>query len=65
MELTISFVLEREARQTVRYSEISTDFIGTLYVHKSTFNGDVYPLYLDVTLSTTAKGRMREDGCEG
>ena len=49
-KVSVRFVKERLTRNTVRYEEMSTHYIGSLYVRKETFNGSDFPDNLTVTL---------------
>lgn len=51
MPLRIQFVKEEVTKNTVRYSEISTSFIGTLYLRKEVFNGKPFVERLTITLN--------------
>jgi hypothetical protein len=53
--LTLTFELERETKNTVRYQETSkAPAIGTLYVQKLAL-GEEYPGKLTMTLEVAAK----------
>ena len=65
MKITCTFVKERETKGAVRYQEVDVATnnplainegakIGTLYVRKDAFEGNIFPDQLTLTLDTQA-----------
>ena len=48
-ELTARFSLERETKGAVRYSEVDTEIVGTLYIRKAALS-EPFPKELTVTI---------------
>ena len=49
-KITAKFVLERDTKNTIRYEEIRTAFIGKLYIAKATFGASEPPKHIVVTI---------------
>lgn len=55
MEIKITLKFDREAKNTVRYMEATNPpklYQGLVYIQKSVFGGDSYPLELELTVAT-------------
>ena len=48
-ELTARFSLEKETKNAVRYSEVDTEIVGTLYIRKAALS-EPFPKELTVTI---------------
>lgn len=51
MKLTLKFELEKETKGAVRYAEVGSEAVGTLYVRKAVLP-DPYPKKLEVTVTS-------------
>jgi hypothetical protein len=59
MEIKIQMILDREAKNTVRYMEATNPpklYQGVVYIQKSAFGrGENYPRELELTIAAKAK----------
>lgn len=49
--LKIKFVYEKETKNTVRYSEVATNYMRTIYIQKETFSDNKPPKRMTITLT--------------
>ena len=62
-KLSLKLKLEKETKNTFRFEEVETDYVGYLYIQKSAFDGKApETLEVDVNYDETKTGKCTDGG---